>query len=136
MKYYVVGFPISLNNQVLLIKKNRPEWQKGRYNGIGGHIEKGETPLQCIIRECKEETGLITFEQDWINTVIYSGSDYIVHFYISRPINIKNYIQETDEWLKIFDISDIPNVDTIYNLKWIIPLSLDISIQKPVFIKE
>lgn len=27
--------------------------------GAGGHMEKGETPLQTVIRECKEELGLI-----------------------------------------------------------------------------
>lgn len=30
----------------------------GRYNGIGGHVERGEDPLQAARREVREETGL------------------------------------------------------------------------------
>jgi 8-oxo-dGTP diphosphatase len=30
----------------------------GRYNGIGGHIERDEDPLTGALREIKEETGL------------------------------------------------------------------------------
>lgn len=29
-----------------------------KWIGVGGHIEPGETPEQCILRECREETGL------------------------------------------------------------------------------
>jgi len=29
-----------------------------KWIGIGGHIEPGETPTACILRECEEETGL------------------------------------------------------------------------------
>ncbi|MCX7905670.1 MAG: 8-oxo-dGTP diphosphatase [Elusimicrobiales bacterium] len=29
-----------------------------KYNGLGGKIEKNETPLECVIREVKEESGL------------------------------------------------------------------------------
>jgi hypothetical protein len=35
---YVCGFMFSPDHQVvLLVKKNRPDWQAGRYNGAGGN---------------------------------------------------------------------------------------------------
>ena len=43
MKSYVLGFCFNTRlDQVVLIQKTRPEWQAGRLNGIGGHIENGE----------------------------------------------------------------------------------------------
>jgi hypothetical protein len=36
---YVVGFAFDTDGRVALIRKNRPEWQAGRLNGIGGHVE-------------------------------------------------------------------------------------------------
>lgn len=44
--------------KVLLIQKDRPDWQKGKLNLPGGKIEAGETPKQTAVREIKEETGL------------------------------------------------------------------------------
>ena len=53
---YEVGFEFTASNDlVLLIRKNRPEWQKGKLNGIGGHIKVGETPLEAMRREFEEE---------------------------------------------------------------------------------
>jgi hypothetical protein len=35
MKEYVLGFMFNrLLGHVILIEKNRPEWQKGHYNGV------------------------------------------------------------------------------------------------------
>jgi 8-oxo-dGTP pyrophosphatase MutT (NUDIX family) len=54
---YVVGFLFSEDeSRVLLVWKNRPAWQDGKLNGVGGKIEAGETPLQAMEREFKEET--------------------------------------------------------------------------------
>ena len=50
---------ILKENQVLLQKAS--ETKKifpGYYNGVGGHIERGETPLEGARRELQEETGL------------------------------------------------------------------------------
>lgn len=49
---------LSLNREnILLIRKDRPEWQKGWLNLPGGRIEEGETPEQAAVRELKEESG-------------------------------------------------------------------------------
>ena len=49
---YVLGFAFSKSGQmVLLIWKNKPEWQRGKMNGIGGKIELGEHP-DATIGEC------------------------------------------------------------------------------------
>lgn len=37
-------------------KKN--DISKDKWIGIGGKVEEGESPLACMIRECREETGL------------------------------------------------------------------------------
>lgn len=42
------------------LKTNDPN--HGKWIGIGGQIEAGETPLQCVIREAFEETGLTLIE--------------------------------------------------------------------------
>ena len=43
-------------DQVLMLHRNFPPNQ-GLWNGVGGHIDPGETPRQAVIREVKEETG-------------------------------------------------------------------------------
>lgn len=82
----VVGFIFNKEmSKVLLIEREKPAWQAGKLNGIGGHLEKGETIHQCMVRECKEETGLETTVTDWIHFAILNrdttgeGVEYTVH---------------------------------------------------------
>lgn len=65
-KHYVLGF--AFNNavdHVVLIHKNRPQWQAGKINGIGGKVEPGEIPIFSMQREFYEETGIETVFHDW-----------------------------------------------------------------------
>lgn len=56
---YVAGFCFTENKKhVLLIEKNKPDWQKGKYNAVGGKIEMCESPIVAMHREFWEETGL------------------------------------------------------------------------------
>ncbi|SCN45286.1 MutT/Nudix [Bacillus cereus] len=49
---------------------------KGLWNGVGGKIEKGETPLENAIREIKEETNIVVEGiLDW-KAISWILSDY------------------------------------------------------------
>ncbi|HEX8762328.1 MAG TPA: NUDIX domain-containing protein [Candidatus Saccharimonadales bacterium] len=45
------------NGHLLLALKKRG-FGAGLWNGIGGKVEQGETPLQACVRECREEIGI------------------------------------------------------------------------------
>jgi len=47
---------LTRGEQVLMLHRRKPPNQ-GLWNGIGGHIEPGEAPLDCALREIREETG-------------------------------------------------------------------------------
>ena len=47
---------LTRDDHVLLLKRRRPPNQ-GLWNGVGGHVEQGETPLAACLREVREETG-------------------------------------------------------------------------------
>ena len=66
MNRYVLGFAFDpLNDRVLLITKNRPEWQDGLLNGLGGHVEDSEAPHHAMQREGAEETLGKLANVDW-----------------------------------------------------------------------
>ncbi|MCX7746155.1 MAG: 8-oxo-dGTP diphosphatase [Clostridia bacterium] len=52
---------IGKGDQTLMMLRNKKEndVHEGKWNGLGGKMEKGETPEECVIREVKEESGLI-----------------------------------------------------------------------------
>ncbi|MBR3574389.1 MAG: 8-oxo-dGTP diphosphatase [Lachnospiraceae bacterium] len=51
---------IEKDGKVLLLYRNKKENDpnEGKWIGVGGKIEEGETPDTCVIREVMEETGL------------------------------------------------------------------------------
>ncbi len=51
---------IIQDGKVLLIEKLRG-FGKGRFNGPGGKLKLGENPVDCVIRETFEETGILVF---------------------------------------------------------------------------
>lgn len=52
---------IEKENKILMLHRNKKvnDIHEGNWMGLGGKIESGETPEECIIREVKEESGLI-----------------------------------------------------------------------------
>lgn len=56
---------IKDNKYLMLYRtKKKQDINAGKYIGVGGHIEEGESPVDCIKREVKEETGLTVNKVD------------------------------------------------------------------------
>ena len=51
---------IEKDNKYLMLKrvKKKEDINKGKWIGVGGHFEEGESPEECVCREVLEETGL------------------------------------------------------------------------------
>jgi len=65
--HYVAGFLFSMPaaTHVALIRKNRPAYLHGYWNGIGGGVERGETAVAAQSREMAEEAGVVVPEESW-----------------------------------------------------------------------
>jgi 8-oxo-dGTP diphosphatase len=124
MKNYVVGFMFSKDEQfTLLIRKNHPEWQAGKLNGIGGKMEEGEWPRATMVREFREETELETVEADWEIAGRIEGLEYRVFILRAHSNALWNFKSPTDEKVMAYCTDPVPH-DTVPNLKVIIPALL------------
>src|SRR6185369_17007315 len=120
-KKYVLGFLFTTDRQsVWLIRKTKPEWQKGKLNGIGGKLEDGELPLNAMRREFKEEGGIDI--QDWKQFCnLTDDRTYEVICYYS--FSDKEPITMTDEEIFRCMRHHLP-IDVLPNLRWLIPMAL------------
>lgn len=129
MKEYVLCFvPIcKIENftpsHVLLIRKLKPEWQKGLFNLPGGKIEAEESPYEAAERELMEETGLIPTSMAEMG--VLRGDDYTVYVircgvpYNAVPLQLEAELLVV-EWIDVTLASQF----LIPNLKIVIPLCL------------
>jgi len=54
---YVTALARTKDGQIIVLRQYRPAVEKFTYELPSGHMEKGETPEQAIVRELEEETG-------------------------------------------------------------------------------
>ena len=79
---YVLGFAF-FEDKVVLIRKERPAWQAGFLNGVGGHIEDSDkTPADAMAREFSEETSVMTSVGRWMSFAIMRGKDWDCHCFV------------------------------------------------------
>ena len=104
----VVGI-ITDNKEILLLKKNNPDWQKGLYNGIGGKVELNTTPLETIIKKSEEDLGINISNWRELDSEISSSGIEIVYFLTTLNENeIKKLQSQTDERAELFSINNLP----------------------------
>lgn len=129
---YTVGFLFSEEADfVALIQKNKPVWQAGRLNGIGGHIEEGESPEACQRREFKEETGVDI--DGWEKFCVLTGENYEVTFFVLFSERILECRTMEQEDVFILNVHDVMKHNIVPNLRWLLPMALERNIMANVY---
>ena len=127
MTEYVAGFLLDGQNNVALVLKNRPAWQKGLYNGIGGHIENGESPVEAMTREFFEETTVTVPTEDWQNFATLRGANWTVYFFVAYQEEMPVLCSPTDETIVVRSIQSINYWhNSLPNLTWLLPLAKNV----------
>lgn len=55
---------LTKDNKIMLLRRFNTGYMDGNYCLIAGHVETSETFTKCIIREAKEETGIMVKPED------------------------------------------------------------------------
>ncbi|MCH7827762.1 MAG: 8-oxo-dGTP diphosphatase [Bacteroidetes bacterium] len=71
-------------NKTLMLYRNKKEndYHKGKWNGLGGKFELGETPEECAIRELKEESGLTVKNPKLKGLLTFPNFDGVDDWYV------------------------------------------------------
>lgn len=127
----VVGFMLDEQREnAVLIRKLRPEWMNGLLNGVGGKIEKGESPSNAMAREYEEETGVVTEAFGWLPFLTIDGSSENFKIYYFIAIGDISTVQTVEEEaIEVTPINDITLLrkDIVENLTWILGLGMDVA---------
>jgi len=131
MRSYVLGFVFSPDHtKVVLIAKNRPAWQKGRLNGVGGHVEPGETPAAAMAREFREEA-CCEDTLDWNSFGRLSGDDWEVWLFHAHYQTFPIYNEHEEGLVTVHYTAVVLNTPTsqgralLPNLRYLIPMAIN-----------
>ena len=92
--------------------KKKQDLNKGKYIGVGGHFEQGESPDECLLREVKEETGLklSKYRARGIVTFVY-GEDTVEYMHLYTADKFSGKLTDCDEgelvWVPINEVADL-----------------------------
>lgn len=127
----VEGFMFSPDgSQVVLIKKKRPAHLMNLWNGVGGKVEPKEEPVDAMVREFREETGVETVITDWrayariTGNMISAHGGWAVTLYTTRSTKFSEVKTATDEEVAIYGMTSLPPT-LVSNLSWLIPMAMD-----------
>lgn len=146
MKVYTLGILLFDDmSKVLLIKKNKPAWQAGKFNFPGGSVEPNESPVNCVAREFVEEAGIGIMKKEWIyigsirnvgilkdvsSTVTESKGAYVVEIFTAKY----NYAVHGEAWsvtseeISWHSVNSLPK-ECISNLHWLVPFAINFHLQ-------
>ena len=85
--------------------KKKKDVNKDKWIGVGGHAEGNETPQECLLREVKEETGLLLTSYKFRGLITFISDEYEAE--MMCLFTADGYEGEL-EWVKKSDVPQLP----------------------------
>jgi len=107
---------IQQDGKTLMLYRNKKEHDinEGKWLGVGGKFEPGETPEQCLLREVTEETGvtLTAYQLHGVMTfVAIDGSSEPLYIFIFTASGYTGVVGDCDEgtlaWIDTDKVADL-----------------------------
>ena len=107
---------LKMDGKTLMIHRIKKEndMHQGKWNGLGGKLNPGESPEDCVIREVREESGLTISEPILKGFLTFpkfaNDEDWYAFVFVARKI--EGSLIESDEGvLKWIDDDQLLNLD-------------------------
>lgn len=118
----VLIFPINEDGQVLLLKgaSDKRIWPN-LWNGLGGHVERGESILEAAVRELREEAGIEGAQWTLCGQVLVdTGTNPGILFYVYKVRNLSGALCPSAEgglgWFVREEALQMKLVEDLYTL--------------------
>ena len=123
-RYILVVLVFIQNSQGKFLIQKRSKQKDGKYASTGGHPKTGETSIDGIITEIKEELGLTVKPEEL--KLIFSGQEN------SKQVFFDIYYMQKD-----FDISNLKlQEEEVESVKWLSFKEIEALIKKGLFLEN
>ena len=105
---------LKKDNSYLLLYRNKKknDMSEGKWIGVGGHVEKGETIDDAVVREVYEETGLTVHSLKCDGEVLFINNDYKEMMYVYEISDFTGELKDCNEgeraWIDIDEMLTLP----------------------------
>ena len=98
-------------DRVLMIYRNKKknDFHEGKWNGLGGKFEIGETPLECVRREVYEESGLSIINPSLLGICFFpnfDSEDELMYLYVAHEFqgDLRECLEGELHWINKSDM--------------------------------
>jgi len=107
---------VKHNGKTLMMHRNKKpgDVHKGKWNGLGGKLDPGESPDDCVVREIREESGLSIHDPRLRGVITFPsfrpGEDWLVFVYTASRFdgNLSACAEGDLEWIDDAKVLSLP----------------------------
>jgi 8-oxo-dGTP diphosphatase len=106
----VVGAAVIRDGRVLAARRSKPHSLAGLWEFPGGKVEPGESEVEALRRECREELGIDVVVGDRVGPDVNSSDGRaVVRIYVASAAGTPKPLDHAElRWLAADELDDVP----------------------------